>query len=375
MNFKKIKLVTVVGTRPEIIRLSVIIKKFDDYFDHTLIHTGQNYDYELNEIFFKDLDIRMPDYYLNSLNTSPISTIANCLIEIDPILEKVNPDVFFVLGDTNSSLTTIAAKRRKIPIFHYEAGNRCFDLNVPEEINRKIVDHISDVNITYSTNAKQNLINEGLPVSNIFNIGSPLKEVINFYSKKIKKSDILKNYDLQKDEYFLISAHREENVDNDKRLNELVNIIELIKEHFNKKIIFSIHPRTQKKLKQLNLVFNNNVICVKPLSFSDFACLQLNAFCTLSDSGSLSEETYLLKSKSINIRANQERHEALESGVLPLTDIDLNNILNSIDFVIKRDLSIRVDDYEVDDCSQRIVNLILSYYHYINKYTWHKNNL
>ena len=371
-NLKKIKIFTVVGTRPEIIRLSVIIKKFDEVFEHTLIHTGQNYDYELNEIFYKDLNIRKPDFFLNAAKETSVSTIAECLLKIEPILLNIKPDAFFVLGDTNSCLTSLAAKKLKIPIFHYEAGNRCFDMRVPEEINRKIVDNLADINFTYSSNARQNLLNEGFSSDRVIKIGSPMKEIFLSYDNKIDNSNILKANKLKKNNYFLLSAHREENVDDVEKLTNLISISNTISKQYNMDIIFSAHPRTQKKLKHIDILPSSNIRISKPFSFTDYIHLQKNAFLTISDSGSLSEEAYLLKSKAINIRSTQERHEAVDSGVLILTDINARNIFNAIEYLKSNNFHNKVDDYEVDNVSNIIIKNIISFYNYINMYTWLK---
>ena len=311
---KKIKLVTVVGTRPEIIRLSRIINKFDEYFDHILVNTSQNYDRELNEIFFKDLKIRKPDYNLGLIQKNSIEFIGKSLIDINKILIKEKPDAFFILGDTNSTLTVIAAKKKKIPIFHMEAGNRCFDLRVPEEMNRKTVDHLSDVNLTYSKIARQYLIKEGLDPEKIIHVGSPLPEVFNYFSKQISQSKILKKLKIKKNQYFLASIHREENIENKENFKNIFDFFNLITEKYNKPIIISTHPRTMSKIINKKEIIKK-IIFLKPMNFSDYNCLQVNSYAVLSDSGTITEETSILDLASINIREAQERPEGMEPKV------------------------------------------------------------
>ena len=304
MDIKRVKILTILGTRPEIIRLSRIISRLEESnsIDHTLVHTGQNYDYNLNEVFFEDLEIRKPDYFLDSASDSPSGTIGNILIKIDEILEKISPDAVLVLGDTNSCLAVISAKKKKIPIFHYEAGNRCFDQRVPEEINRKIVDHISDINLTYSSLAKNHLINEGINSDRIINIGSPMYEVLNFYSKRINSSKILSNLKLDKDSYFLVSSHREENVDNKINFSKLISSLNTISEIYSLPIIFPIHPRTKKILDKSDIEVTSNINFINPTNFSDYINLQMNAKVVLSDSGTIFEESSILNFRALNIR-------------------------------------------------------------------------
>lgn len=370
---EKIKIMTVVGTRPEIIRLSSIIKKLDKYFDHYLIDTGQNYDYELNEIFFSDLGLAKPFKHINAAGSSAIETIANTLAGIEKIIKNVLPDAFIVLGDTNSCLSAYVAKRYKIPIFHFEAGNRCFDYNVPEEINRKVVDVLADVNVTYSQIARSYLINEGFPAQNVICIGSPMKEVINDNLEKIKSSSILSLYELEKNKYFVLSCHREENVDSKLKLQQLAKILKIISEKYDFPIIFSAHPRTVKNIKEFGIEFVKNVRFLRPLSFSEYNCLQLHSFCTLSDSGTITEESSILGFSALNLRENQERPEGIEVGVCPFTGFNEKSIMTSLSMIRNQDaVKPKVLDYEASDVSERFTNLLVSYIQFVNKYTWHK---
>ena len=373
---KKLKVVTVVGTRPEIIRLSAIIKRLNESksIDHNLIHTGQNYDKELNEIFFQDLNINNPDYYLDAASDSPSSTIGNILIKLEPILKKINPDSFLVLGDTNSCLSAIVAKKMKIPVFHFEAGNRCFDQRVPEEINRKIVDVISDINMTYSKISRDYLISEGFSKDRIIKIGSPMLEVINQNQEKINSSPILSNLKLKKDKYFLVSFHREENIDSNNLENFLVTL-DYIADRYKLPIIFSTHPRTAKKLKSLKTKFNKLISFIKPLSFSDYNCLQINSLVTLSDSGTISEESSILKFRALNIRDSHERPEAMEETTVIMTGTNFERIIQSIELVKSQNMSeilIDVDDYKSTNISSKVERLLLSYTDYVNKTVWKK---
>ena len=317
-DLSKVKVAVIVGTRPEIIRLSSTIKKLEKYTDLSLIHTGQNYDYELNNIFFKDLELSEPKYYLNAAGKNSAETIGKVIIESDKILEKIKPDALLVLGDTNSCLSVIPAKRKKIPIFHMEAGNRCFDLRVPEEINRKIVDHTSDVNLTYSNIAREYLIKEGIPHDFIIKVGSPMYEVINSYRSKFESSKILDNLNLKNKNFFLISIHREENIDNKKNLFKIIDIIQSLYENYKIPIIVSTHPRTNKRLSGCNVIFNDNVKFLKPFCFTDYINLQMNALLVISDSGTISEESSILDFDAVNLRETHERPEAMEEGSVPL---------------------------------------------------------
>lgn len=375
---KKLSVVTVVGTRPEIIRLSSIIKRLNNSksINHILIHTGQNYDKELNEIFFEDLNIKKPDYFLDAASDSPSSTIGNILISLEPLLKKIDPDAFLVLGDTNSCLSSIVAKKMKIPVFHYEAGNRCFDQRVPEEINRKIVDVISDINITYSKISRDYLISEGFPKDQVIKIGSPMREVINQNQKKIDSSKILTKLNLKKEKYFVVSFHREENIDS-KNLKEFLITLDRIADKYKLPIIFSTHPRTRKKLSQLKLKTNPLIQLLKPLSFSDFICLQLNSLVTLSDSGTISEESAILKFRAINIRDNHERPEAMEETSVIMTGTNSERIIQSIELIKNQDMNEilrNVDDYSPDNISVKVERILLSYTDYINKKVWRKES-
>ena len=367
---KKIKILTVVGTRPEIIRLSSIIKKMDVHknIDHILIHTGQNYDYELNEIFFKDFNLKQPKYKILSKSKNNIITITEIIKKVDAIIKKEKPDAFFILGDTNSCLAAIAAKKNKIPIFHYEAGNRCYDEQVPEEVNRKIVDQISDINLTYSNEARQNLIREGKHPSTIFNIGSPMFEVINDNSQKIKKSKILKSLRLKKNQFILASFHREENVENDKRLKIFLDLLSYLIKKYKLKILISCHPRLQNKLK--NLKIKKNIKISKPLSFSDFIKLQKNSKLVISDSGTISEETSILKFNAVNIRETHERHESMEQVTVPMTSFNFNQMLNVVESVMsnKNEKINTCSDYNKSNISVIICRIILSYLNFTKKY-------
>tara|TARA_B100000902_G_C27301237_1_gene912923 strand:- start:918 stop:2048 length:1131 start_codon:yes stop_codon:yes gene_type:complete len=371
-NLMKSKLVTFIGTRPEIIKLSCVIKKCDDFFDHIIVHTGQNYDYELNEIFFEDLGIRKPDYFLNVKSDNLGNSIGNIISESYEILEKIIPDAFLILGDTNSCLSAISAKRLKIPIFHMEAGNRCFDQNVPEEINRKIVDHISDINMPYTENARKYLLAEGIRKDFIFNIGSPMKEIIHSHTESINKSKILKKLNLNKQEYIVVSVHREENVDNRSNLLNILEALESISNKYKKRIIFSTHPRTKNKLKDLSKDFSKIINFIKPLGFFDYIYLQTNSFVTLSDSGTLAEETSILKFPSVSLRTSTERPEAIDSGSLILGSLNEKNIFGAINMAIKLDVLKEPLDYNTLDCSDRVIKIIQGYTSVVNSEIWKK---
>ena len=368
----KNKLVTFVGTRPEIIKLSCVIKKCDDFFDHIIVHTGQNYDYELNEIFFEDLGIRKPDHFLNVKSDNLGNSIGNIISKSYDILEKISPDAFLILGDTNSCLSAISAKRLKIPIFHMEAGNRCFDQNVPEEINRKIVDHISDINMPYTENARKYLLAEGIRKDFIFNIGSPMKEIIHSHTESINKSKILKKLNLNKQEYIVVSVHREENVDNKSNLLNILEALESISNKYKKRIIFSTHPRTKNKLKDLSKDFSKIINFIKPLGFFDYIYLQTNSFVTLSDSGTLAEETSILKFPSVSLRTSTERPEAIDSGSLILGSLNEKNILGAINIATKLDVLKEPLDYNTLNCSDRVIKIIQGYTSVVNSEIWKK---
>lgn len=372
---KKLKVMTVVGTRPEIIRLSAVINKLEssDAVEHVLVHTGQNYDYELNEVFFNDFNLRKPDYFLNSATGTAVETIGNILIAIDPILDEVKPDAFLILGDTNSCLCAIAAKRKKIPIFHMEAGNRCLDQRVPEETNRKIVDHISDMNLTYSSIAREYLLSEGLPADRIIKTGSPMKEVINSRLEDIETSKVVEDLGLEKDNYFVVSAHREENISSDRNFNNLVESLNAIAEQYDMPVIVSTHPRTQKRIDELNIKFNSHIKTLKPLGFNDYIKLQKTAKAVLSDSGTISEETSILGLKSLNIRETHERPEAMEEATVMMVGLHKERILQGLNILdLNHQESLLVKDYDVTNVSDKIVKIIISYTDYINEKVWSK---
>jgi UDP-N-acetylglucosamine 2-epimerase len=371
---KKLKVMTVVGTRPEIIRLSSVIKKLDtsEAIDHILVHTGQNYDYELNEIFFEDLGLRKPDHFLDAALGTATETIGNILIKIDPLLAKVKPDAFLVLGDTNSCLCAIPAKKRQIPIFHMEAGNRCFDERVPEETNRKIIDHISDINLTYSDIAREYLLREGLAPDRIIKTGSPMYEVIHYKLDDIKKSNILTELSLEENKYFLVSAHREENIANDRTFNGLVETLNSVAEIYNLPIIVSTHPRTAKKIEEKKVVFNSLITLMKPLGFVDYIKLQMEAKAVLSDSGTISEESSILNFPALNIREAHERPEAMEEASVMMVGLSKERVLQGLR--ILEDLGLEslrpVADYSMPNVSDKIVRIVHSYTDYVNRIVW-----
>ncbi|NPV51413.1 MAG: UDP-N-acetylglucosamine 2-epimerase (non-hydrolyzing) [Candidatus Methanofastidiosum sp.] len=373
---KKLKVMTVVGTRPEIIRLSQVIKKFEESeaIEHILVHTGQNYDYELNEVFFKDLDLKKPDYFLNAATGTPMETIGNILIKIDPILEEVKPDAFLVLGDTNSCLCAIAAKRRHIPIFHMEAGNRCFDQRVPEETNRKIVDHIADINLTYSDIAREYLIREGFPIDRIIKTGSPMYEVINAKKEDIEKSDVLERLGLEKEKYFVVSAHREENINSETNFFDLVDSLNAIAEKYELPIIVSTHPRTRKMIELKGIKFNSLVKTMKPLGFNDYIKIQINAKAVLSDSGTISEESSILGLRALNIRQAHERPEAMEEASVMMVGLKKERILQGLEVLEaqKKNTLRLVSDYSMPNVSDKVLRIILSYTDYVNRVVWGK---
>lgn len=365
---------TVVGTRPEIIKLSRVIACLDANVEHVLVHTGQNFDYELNEIFFRDLGLRKPDYFLNAARPSPMETIAQTLLQIDPILDQTKPDAFLIYGDTNSCLAAMAAKRRKIPIFHMEAGNRCFDTRVPEEINRKIVDHLADINMPLSEHARQYLLKEGLPPERIIKTGSCMKEIFDFYSSKISASKILEELKTGPKEYFLASIHREENIDDPTNLNNLLHSIKLLSEKLDKKVFISTHPRTKKKLEELNFEsHNDNILFLKPFGFFDYIQLQKNAACVLSDSGTITEESSLLKFPAVTVRNTHERPEGMDSGTLIMSGTEPHFLVESVAVAMKMKPRPPIEDYDVDNVSEQVLKVILSYTHYVNRYIWRKS--
>jgi len=373
---KKLKVMTVVGTRPEIVRLSSVIKRLESSkaVEHTLVHTGQNYDYELNEVFFKDFKIRKPDYFLKAAGGSAIETIGKILIKIDGVMDEVKPDAFLVLGDTNSCLCAIAAKKRHIPVFHMEAGNRCFDQRVPEETNRKIVDHISDINMTYSDIAREYLLREGLPADRVIKTGSPMFEVIQGKLKDIGKSDVLKRLKLKEGKYFVVSAHREENISSDVNFFDLVESLNGIAETYKLPIIISAHPRTRKMIAEKNIKFNKLVSVMKPLGFSDYVKLQVKAKAVLSDSGTISEEASILKFKALNIRQAHERPEAMEEAAVMMVGLKKERILQGLEVLENQSAHAlrNVADYSMPNVSEKVLRIILSYTDYVNRVVWSK---
>lgn len=383
---KKLKVITVVGTRPEIIRLSRVMAALDasEAIEHITVHTEQNYDYELNEIFYEDLGIRKPDYFLNAAGSNATETIGNVIIKVDPVLEKEQPDAFLVLGDTNSCLCAIPAKKRHIPIFHMEAGNRCFDQRVPEETNRKIVDHIADINLTYSDIAREYLLREGLPADRIIKTGSPMFEVLSHYMPNILASGVLSKLGLEKDKYFVVSAHREENINNEKNFNGLLTALNQIAVKYNYPIIVSTHPRTRKKLEQLNpqesaksasFYLNPLIRWMKPLGFSDYNALQINAFAVLSDSGTISEESSIMNFRALNIREAHERPEAMEEASVMMVGLNPERILQGLVQVQYQKTGDErnyrpVGDYSMPNVSEKVVRIILGYTDYIKRTVW-----
>lgn len=375
---KKLKVMTVVGTRPEIIRLSAVINKLDESeaIDHVLVHTGQNYDYELNEVFFNDFNLKKPDYFLNAATGTAVETIGNILVKIDPILEEVKPDAFLVLGDTNSCLCAIAAKRRHIPIFHMEAGNRCFDQRVPEETNRKIVDHTADINLTYSDIAREYLLREGLPADRVIKTGSPMFEVLNSRKDDIEKSDVLERLGLETEKYFVVSAHREENISSEQNFMDLVDSLNTIAEKYQMPIIVSTHPRTRKMIAAKGIEFNSLVKTMKPLGFNDYVKLQKYAKTVLSDSGTISEESSILGFRALNIRQAHERPEAIEEASVMMVGLKKERILQGLEVLEtqKKDTLRLVSDYSMPNVSDKVLRIILSYTDYVNRVVWSKAN-
>lgn len=368
---KKLKVMTVVGTRPEIIRLSRVIPKLDQLYNHTLVHTGQNYDYELNEIFFEQLGLRSPDVVLNVAGETGAQTIANVIAETDQVFAQHQPDALLILGDTNSVLCAIAAKRRKIPIFHMEAGNRCFDFRVPEEINRRIVDHISDINLPYSAIARDYLVAEGFPADQIIKTGSPMREVLNFYHENIVASSALKELNLTQGDYFLVSAHREENVDSKDTLIRLVELLNDLAKRYQLPIILSTHPRTRSRLDALGTSLSPLIKSTKPFGFFDYVWLQMNARCVLSDSGTITEESSILGFHALNIRQSQERPEGFEEGAVILTGLNSERVIQALAILENRLRSKKmVDDYLATNVSEKIAAIILSYVDFVNQKIW-----
>ncbi|MEH7883033.1 UDP-N-acetylglucosamine 2-epimerase (non-hydrolyzing) [Bacillus sp. JJ1609] len=373
---EKLKVMTVVGTRPEIIRLSAVINKLEESnaIEHILVHTGQNYDYELNEVFFKDFNLKKPDYFLNAATGTAVETIGNILVKIDPILEEVKPDALLVLGDTNSCLCAIAAKRRQIPIFHMEAGNRCFDQRVPEETNRKIVDHIADINLTYSDIAREYLLREGLPADRIIKTGSPMFEVLNSKQEDIQTSEILNRLELKEGDYFVVSAHREENINTETNFLDLVESINTIADQYELPVIVSTHPRTRNRINDLGIKFNPLVKTLKPLGFNDYVKLQIKAKAVLSDSGTISEESSILGFRALNIRQAHERPEAMEEASVMMVGLKKERIIQGLEVLeTQENNTLRlVGDYSMYNVSDKILRIILSYTDYVNRTVWRK---
>ena len=378
---KKLKVMTVVGTRPEIIRLSRVLMALDnsEAIEHVIVHTGQNYDYELNQIFFDDLGLRKPDYFLAAAGKTATETIGNILIKIDPLLEEIKPDAFLVLGDTNSCLCAIPAKKRQIPIFHMEAGNRCFDQRVPEETNRKIVDHISDINLTYSDIAREYLLREGLPADRIIKTGSPMFEVLHHYLPEIEKSDILSKLNLEEGKYFVVSSHREENINSEKNFKGLMESLNLIAEKFGFPIIVSTHPRTRNMIDKVQIKVRPEIQFLKPLGFHDYNALQMRSYAVLSDSGTISEESSTLNFRALNIRDAHERPEAMEEASVMMVGLSPERIMQGLVQLQQQEVGKNrnfrsVADYSMPNVSQKMVRIILSYTSYVNRVVWSKNS-
>lgn len=372
---KKLKIVTFVGTRPEIIRLSRVVAALDIHCLHVLVHTGQNYDYELNELFFDDLEIRRPDYFLEAAGASGAETIGKVIIAADRVLEKVQPDAVLVLGDTNSCLAVIPAKRRKIPIFHMEAGNRCFDMRVPEEINRRIVDQVSDINLTYSDIAREYLIAEGIPPDRIVKTGSPMCEVLTHYASKIDASEVLRRLDLQAERYFVVSAHREENIESDRNFSGLIEMLNTVASRFDVPVIMSTHPRTRKRIESRGIMLDHRVRLLKPLCFSDYVRLQLGSKAVLSDSGTINEEASILNFRALNLREAHERPEGMEEAAVMMTGMNIDRILQGLSILESQPVAgsrllRQVADYSMPNVSEKIVRIIHSYVDYVQQVVW-----
>ncbi len=369
------KIVTVVGTRPEIIRLSRVMAKLDEYCEHIIVHTGQNYDYELNEIFFSDLEIRKPDHFLSAAGATGAETIGNVIVTVDKILDVVKPDALLVLGDTNSCMAVIPAKRRRIPVFHMEAGNRCFDQRVPEEINRRIVDHTADINLAYSSIARDYLLREGLPPEMIIKTGSPMFEVLNYYKEGIVDSDVLERLSLKKEKFFVVSAHREENIDSEINFNKLVGVLNSVAEQYKYPIIVSTHPRTQKRIDAGEVIFHPLIQLLKPLGFKDYNNLQMNAKAVLSDSGTINEESSILNFPALNIREAHERPEGMEEAVVMMVGLEVNRVMQAL-YILESQIRgeermLRlVGDYSMPNVAEKVVRVIHSYTDYINRVVW-----
>lgn len=371
------KVMTIVGTRPEIIKLSRVMAVIDECCDHIIVHTGQNYDYGLNEIFFDDLGIRTPDVFLNTVGNTAAEMVGNVIANMDVVLSEKKPDAVLILGDTNSCMGVYAAKRHKIPIFHMEAGNRCFDFRVPEEINRRVVDHLSDINMVYTEHARRYLLNEGLPGDQIIKTGSPQKEVLDFYKKSIDSSSALERFNLKKEHYFVVSIHREENVDNPKHLQKLILSLNAIGRRYNYPLVFSCHPRTKNRLKEAGLKIEKNISIVPPIGFFDYICLQKHAYCTVSDSGTITEESSIIGFPAVTVRQAHERPEGMDEGAVIMSGLNLNRILDSIELAVKQKksfgLSRIVEDYNVEQVSWKVCKIIFSYTDFVRRLIWHEN--
>ena len=374
---EKLKVMTVVGTRPEIIRLSRVMSALDRYMDQIIVHTGQNYDYELNQVFFDDLALRKPDYFLEAAGKTACETVGMIIAKVDQVLSKVQPDALLVLGDTNSCLAAYPAKRQKIPVFHMEAGNRCFDQRVPEEINRKIIDHISDINMPYSSIAREYLLREGMLPDRIIKTGSPMYEVLHHYMPKIKASDVLERLNLETNSYFVVSAHREENIDAPEQFSKLIEVLNQLAETYNRRIIVSTHPRTRKRMDAENVQLNDLIELMKPLGFNDYVKLQMNAKAVLSDSGTINEESSILNFPALNIRNAHERPEGMEEGAVMMTGMEPNRVMQGLAILEhqvrdKGRILNLVADYSMPNVSEKVARIILSYTDYINRFVWHK---
>ena len=375
---KRLKVMTIVGTRPEIIRLSAVMARLEasEAIEHVLVHTGQNYDYELNQIFFEDFGLRTPDYVLDASADGPMATIGNILIAIDPVLASERPDAVLLLGDTNSCLAAIAAKRHHIPIFHMEAGNRCFDERVPEETNRRIVDHIADINLTYSDIAREYLLREGLPADRIIKTGSPMYEVLHRQREKIERSDVLERLDLERDGYFVVSAHRDENISDDENFFDLVDTLNAVATTYQLPLIVSTHPRTAKRIRESGVHLHPNIRTLKPLGFSDYVHLQLHAKAVLSDSGTISEESSILGIKGLNIRQAHERPEAMEEGAAMMVGLKRERVLQALRILEETDGSMRlVSDYAMPNVSDKVLRILLSYTDYVMREVWKQHTV
>lgn len=372
------KIMTIVGTRPEIIKLSRVIHEIEKYAEHILVHTGQNHDYELNEIFFNDLEIRKPDEFLDAVGSTVAQTIGNIIAKSDAVIDKYNPDAVLLYGDTNSCLSVISAKRKKVPIFHFEAGNRCFDQRVPEEINRKIVDHLSDINMPLTEHARKYLLNEGLKPETVIKTGSPMKEILDYYMPSIKSSTIVNDLKLKTKDFFVVSTHREENVDSAQNFTDLLESLNAIVKEYNKRVIVSTHPRTMKRLIEIDKInLNKKVKFMKPMGLFDYVKLQMEAYCVISDSGTITEESSILNFPAITIRQAHERPEGMDEGTLIMTGLKKENVIDSINVVVSQSDSKKrifklVQDYDVDNFSKKVTRIIFSYIDYINRTVWHK---